>query len=507
MQNVRRIVALLVGVGFGISAAAGFGCGSSPPQAQDTPPDASVGPYVDGPDITPPPPDDAGIPGDTDAGTVPDAGRVPLTIELPSSVPGWQFFGPQHGGPEEVYGATVDDGGNVWIAGGEEGLFLLAPGAKTMRRFTMADGLRPYGYMPGGIDPPGEKYLKVISVSGGPAGTVFVGYQGKPPGPGELDCESNWDGPNPNPAIYKSGDADKVTLDGSGGIRVVHYDIFSGPGVLKSYTRGREKLCDVERILYDRQNNSLWFGANHGFAWGDPDYEGDPACNGQRRCEGILEHVHPAINAWKDDKRSEMVLLTGTYRGIAVDPVKGDVWFGGSNRSTRFYYGTYEQDFWDAMARTEGKENADNQFDVWPDAVAKEPTPSQRKDDHVSAMAAMPDGTVWVSSYYWGIAHLDKDGKPLRFVRKVDGLRDDHVFSLARDPIDDSLWVGAGWGGINRLHGNMITTYGEQTFGRPLIEQQVRDIQVGTINGQRAVVASFGGTATRAGAIGIYTAP
>ena len=44
---------------------------------------------------------------------------------------------------------------------------------------------------------------------------VFVGYQGMPPDAGELDCESNWDGPNPDPSIYKSGDADRVTLTGN----------------------------------------------------------------------------------------------------------------------------------------------------------------------------------------------------------------------------------------------------------------------------------------------------
>src|SRR5438093_872932 len=81
-------------------------------------------------------------------------------------------------------------------------------GAARFERFTMADGLRPYGYMPDGSVPPGDKYLKVISVSGAWAGTVFAGYEGKPPGPGALGCEDNWDGPKPDPAIYKSGDAD-----------------------------------------------------------------------------------------------------------------------------------------------------------------------------------------------------------------------------------------------------------------------------------------------------------
>ncbi len=50
--------------------------------------------------------------------------------------------------------------------------------------------------MPDGSTPPGPKYLKVISVAGGPANTVFVGYEGMP-GDGDDHCETNWDGAQP----------------------------------------------------------------------------------------------------------------------------------------------------------------------------------------------------------------------------------------------------------------------------------------------------------------------
>src|SRR5207253_1384261 len=83
----------------------------------------------------------------------------------------------------------------------------------------------------------------VISVAGGPAGTVFVGYQGKD------HCEDAWVGDEGtdaskwgDPSVYKSGDADRVTLSGNG-ISVVHYDIFSGPGMVEKEIKGREKLC------------------------------------------------------------------------------------------------------------------------------------------------------------------------------------------------------------------------------------------------------------------------
>src|ERR1700694_1035856 len=71
-----------------------------------------------------------------DAGTIPDAGSPdagppdagpPGKIEFPDAV-GWQFYGPQNGGPRSVYGVTSDPSGNIWVAGGAEGLYLLKPG-------------------------------------------------------------------------------------------------------------------------------------------------------------------------------------------------------------------------------------------------------------------------------------------------------------------------------------------------------------------------------------------
>ena len=84
-------------------------------------------------------PADAGPP---DAGP-PDGGG---SVSLPN-IPGWDFYGPQHGGPQDVRGVTMDEGGNLWVAGGAEGLFLIrvaADGRLTGRfeKFGIADGLR-----------------------------------------------------------------------------------------------------------------------------------------------------------------------------------------------------------------------------------------------------------------------------------------------------------------------------------------------------------------------------
>ena len=103
-------------------------------------------PLVDGgiPDAGPP---DAGPPdaGPPDAGP-PDAGPDPISFP---NVPGWSFLGPQNGGPQDVFQVTADQGGNIWVAGGADGLFLLRPGQTKFQRFTIADGLHPYGYLNG----------------------------------------------------------------------------------------------------------------------------------------------------------------------------------------------------------------------------------------------------------------------------------------------------------------------------------------------------------------------
>ena len=44
--------------------------------------------------------------------------------------------------------------------------------------------------------------------------------------------------------------------------------------------RGREKLCSIFRIAYDGPHHNVWVGANHGYAWLNPSYQGSPAYAG-----------------------------------------------------------------------------------------------------------------------------------------------------------------------------------------------------------------------------------
>jgi hypothetical protein len=432
----------------------------------------------------------------------------------PPSGNGWTFYGTAQGGPRYVFGVSADEGGNLWVAGGEEGLFVLPKGQTQFRRFTMADGLRPYGYMLDGSAPAGDKYLKVISVAGGPPGVAFVGYEGKKPAPGMPTCEDEWDqapaaGRTPDASIYKSGDADRVTLTPTG-IQVAHYDLHTGPNKVAAEPRGREKLCNIWRIAYDPRTKSVWFGANHGFAWGNADFTGYSCAPGtwDYGCAGVKEHVHPAINAWNSDQ-TRVVLLTDAYYGVSV-AANGDVWFGGANRSTRFRYGTNGNNYWAAQVQTEDSSYAWNRYDIWPDAVSEPslPTKAQRVDDNVSGMAVMSDQSVWVGSWSRGLALLDANGTRLRTLSTELADGKGYVSAVAGDPLDNSVWAGASWGGgLSRVQGATVLKYGRGVLPDELVWMRISDIQVDRSSNPRRILVAFQGTDTTPGAIGVFSGP
>jgi hypothetical protein len=518
------------------------GLGDAGSDAGGTAPDASV--------------PDAGQP---DAGAA-DAGGL-LTIDFPNS-PGWDFYGPQQGGPQDVRDVAMDEGGNLWVAGGAEGLFLMRADASgklsgTFEKFGIADGLHPYGWVNGEVAKamgvpdgspadlhPSLSATPVISVAGGPAGMVFVGYDGKrDQNDSTKDCESAWSGDQwkdptqwGDPAIYKSGDADRVSLTATG-ISVVHYDIFSGPGVVKNEIKGREKICSVYRMAWDPQTNQIWFGGNHGFAVAKADGPNAPTCNGQLSCNPVTEHSHPAISGCKVDydyatsqcPRDKTQWLTDLYYGVAVDPVTHDLWMGGSNRTTKFLSATLGGFFNAANAQTElgAPEGMKYRWDLWPDqmpewdsqrneivyvspSMRSTPGKSWALDDLVSGIVALNDGTAWVSSFAHGMIRIDSSGT--RLADATASLASPFVSSLALDPSDGSLWAGMNWGlAISRLNARTATgtanlNYQGETFGNRLANAPVANIQTGKPGdgAARRMLVGFRANAGYAGAVAIY---
>ncbi|TMB13075.1 MAG: hypothetical protein E6J65_25565 [Deltaproteobacteria bacterium] len=382
----------------------------------------------------------------------------------------------------------------------------------------------------------------VISLAGGPAGTVFVGYQGKP------GCESAWLGDQwklpaqwGDPAIYKSGDADRVTLTASG-ISVVHYDIFSGPNMVPNEKKGREKLCTIYRLVWDKQKNLIWFGGNHGFAAAQADAVSVPTCNGIRSCSQVNEHSHPAINGCKVDydyatgscPSDSKTWTTDYYYGVDIDPVSHDMWVGGSVRTTKFRIATLGGDFFSAQAETEAgpwdgsapPAGIPRRWDLWSDQVGEWDAtrsklnlvmPSQRNDDLVSAIAALSDGTAWVSSFKNGLIRIDSSGN--RLEDATDRVTSPKISSLALD-VDGSLWAGMKWVlGISRINvpvtdatGAVTYTtvnYRGETFGMTLANAPVANVRMG-IPGDgatRRMLVGFRATKDYTGAVAIYKGP
>jgi hypothetical protein len=407
---------------------------------------------------------DAGTDGGTDGGE--DGGADAGSIVLPSAA-GWTFYGPQHGGPREVYGVSADVSGNLWVAGGAEGLFLLEPGATTLRRFTHADGLGGYN------DGSGWKGYEVRAVAGGPANTVFVGYRGVDDTDGNDEDDPEW--------MLKSGDAARVVYNGAG-ISVTHIDISSPPGLYSQYPNGREKIRHVLRIVYDHGSGDVWFGGNHGVAMFDA------------RRQQVWEHQHIAINGYRQTAAQDpsgasyTATMSGDWWGVALDPV-GDVWIGGAHRIGKINYASGGRSFW-------AKVDPDD-VDVWPDRVLKNARPEDRQDDHVSELVA-DSGGVWVASSYWGLARLTPTGTS--FVDMTRLADPGGVTSLERDPSDGSLWVGHLWGGITRLKDGNYIHYSRTVFGSQLIDSVVRDIQSDRLSGQRRILVAFSG-----GVVAVYT--
>jgi len=459
---------------------------------------------------------------------------------------GWRFAA--DGLPSgSVMGASADDDGNIWVAGGSTGGFVQRRGAGRFQQFTIADGLHPYGYLPGGSpadSSPSLDETPAISIAGGPGSSAYVGYAGK------AGCEDEWDRYGDNhgsadPSVYKSGDADRVVLSG-GGINVAHYDIFSGPNVVGAEPAGREKLCSVYRIVWQRgskrnasdpnDHGFVWFGANHGFAMGFADYTGSPGCYGQPGCSGNLEHVHPALNdvhGW---------FITSDYYGIAVDTwphvdKEGntffDVWFGGKTRSTRFRFGENLGDYYKAQVQTElyasRPETAANiehdpaaqaafwnRMDIWPDPVSErrdaahgnwlsqEPdyrNPAHWVFDYVTGIAVLENGDAWFGSHANGLRMVDHDGRFKADATAVLPTRS--IGALAKDPNDDSIWIGyrtAGFGVTRIKKDGTVMLYGSAALGAQA-NSAVWDIQVqpATATSKRRIVVAF-----RRGAVGVY---
>jgi hypothetical protein len=277
--------------------------------------------------------------------------------------------------------------------------------------------------------------------------------------------------------------------------------------------------------VYDPKEGNLWFGGNHGFANGDANYQGDPKCNGEPGCSGIAEHSHPAFNGCSTDNGcGNWVFVTADYRGVALAP-NGDVWFGGADRTTRFHWsafgGARRDRFVTAAGSTEYQGDPSScpygiypcgiqdRIDVWPDLKGEQPPtqtpplPSERIQDLVFGIAAMPDGTIYVGSGWLGLRHLDAYGNLIS--DETGRLLTTAVGAVALDPEDASVWVGSRYaGGLARLQGAATTRYALDVFGK-LANMGIEDIQFDRSGPARRVLVGFRAGGGNAGFVAVYS--
>jgi len=432
-------------LGLGVVLGLVWGCsgGGSSPSPRVTDGDVEPGPVEPAPPppvaVVPPAPEGA------DAGV--DLNALPVQ-EKGSS--GWKTVS---GSPAKTTGIGVDEGGNVWVSAGTDGLFVRRSGESAFAHHPTTQS--------------------ALTVTGGASGVAYVGYQGQAECASEFHKVDNDPTYVPNPTVYKSGDADRVELTASG-LAVSHYDISSPAGAIADYPRGREKLCTVYRIAYDARTRSVWFGANHGVAWGDAD------------STAIEEHTHPAINGYSgygpDGVPTGYTLYSGDYWGVAVDSA-GDLWLGGTERSAKFPWASLNRDFWKADGVIQ-----QTKIDVWPDKKPVDPAKDDQIPDKVSGFAPTADGSVFAGSFEHGLAFIGADGK-LK-AHYTQPLINKNIRVVKVDPADGSVWLGHATGGITRLTQNAWWHYGAQALGR-MAGSRVMDIAFDTRGDSRKVYVAF----------------
>jgi hypothetical protein len=198
-------------------------------------------------------------------------------------------------------------------------------------------------------------------------------------------------------------------------------------------------------------------------------------------------------------------------------------------RTTRFRFGEEKGDFWKAQPRTELYASSSatagniandlpaqaaywNRIDVWPDPIgerwnppldwhSREPdalNPADWNYDYVRGIAAMPSGYAFIGSSSNGMRMIDHDGHFAADFNKY--LPSTSIGALARDPTDDSVWIGYLDGhGLTRLmpDGSMLQ-YGGSALGSNA-GSAVWDIQIAPGTPRKVVIAF------RRGAVGVYS--
>lgn len=421
-----------------------------------------------------------------------------ITLKPPTTVDGWTFYGAEQGLPAEVYDVSADEGGNVYVAGGDAvyakpaAAAASTPESDVFKRFDAAaagitqncfQGLDPWTATEADLDrrthpdPPGAPAMcPIISVAGAAPGKSIVGFNGYGT---DGDLNGEW--------AKESGGLDVLSYDAAAGklARTRHVYIATPPGVIcgsfenttgsgpqvcepwdEFMLYGRRKLHKVYRIVVNHhggtpQYGDVWMGGTHatlaaffndqaeargwyGNAWVrncDTAKGADPAVcpKFQDPLTGswnVFEHEHPAFDgASFPNEPGVPIGPNSTGETWAMALAQnGQPWAHNGLRLAAMRGDTADLGAGVSM-------DWSLVFDLWPDS------PTAPNDDDVRSMTFCPDGALWVGSTSHGLARVNTTNGSVSGVGLPGGGQ--NVWALACDR-NGNLWISTDWGEIVR---------------------------------------------------------
>jgi hypothetical protein len=460
--------------------------------------------------------------GSSDAGGSTSTTQTPQTPQAPTPPVkrgDWTWWGRAQGLSDDVQDVSADEGGNVYVAGGDA-LFVKRAGDQAFLRFDAAGA----GLTKGCNDPadyhdetPAKPFTmcRILAVAGASAGKAIIGFDGF-----NLEPQDGaaW--------TFKTGGADVVTFDPAAKTlaRQRHVRIASPPHVICATTtfygrvsscpdptnwwwvNGRRMVARVRRIVVNHDPRSpmygdVWFGGKHGT------FSALLANAEARRLPdhtaGFLPEWADAKDVWEHDHPDLWDAKGGFVNGegwaLSIDPRDGTVWGSNGYRTTTMqgYGADLSDDHWWTGTK----------HDLWPDPPGEYLTPAA---DDVQSMSHCPDGTLWIGSLSHGLARFDPAGQ-LSFTSLPDPALRESVSAVACDPADSSLWIGLGVGGVMRLRNGKFEAV--DTTGLPFASNRVQSIQIDRWSPTRIVYFAFApltdgnGAIVQGGGVGAYAGP
>jgi hypothetical protein len=337
--------------------------------------------------------------------------------------------------PELPLQASTDEGRNLWVVT-SSALYLMRPGQTTFTRYTTADGLRTW---------------PLLSVAGAGIDEVYVGYQG------EFGPDDDAYVTDP-PELKKSGDLDRIHLKADGTLDVYHFDLHSSD---TAETGKYDETRIIVTLLYvhtGRLRGELYVGSSHGV---------DRVVGDQ-----YADHRHPeTITTWPDGTYG---MHLGDLQAMALT-IGGDLYVGNFYKAARAQWTPVLDEWW--------------QSDLHPWMWADRMFDGAETDKvQFTGIAVTPDGTGYFGSAFHGIM-VERDIG--RYTRPTLLLPPDpSVQAMAADP-DGSVWVGT----ASALYRYLPTTNAFETWDgqKGLVDGKILHLEVDTTVTPRALVVTGGG--------------